>query len=101
MNLLSLKRYQEAIERLKKIEMTPYYLSMIGFSYFHLQQYQEAINYLKQALDQGKNNQWVYAMLGKCYQEINAINQAIEYYRIAYELDPSQEWIKEAMEYLQ
>ncbi len=100
MNLMSLKRYDEAIVRLLKIKQTPYYISMIGFCYYHLNEYDQAIKYLEEAIQLNKQDTWVYAMCARCYQLIDDINHAIHYYQIAHQKSPNELWIKEELESL-
>lgn len=58
-------------------EDNDYILSRLGYLYFKLEKYDEAVLYLEKAYNMDKNNDWTAYYLGKAYRKINKIDKAV------------------------
>lgn len=80
--LIKTNNLEKAAEYTKKAlevseEDDDYILSRLGYLYFKLEKYDEAVLYLEKAYNMDKNNDWTAYYLGKAYRKINKIDKAV------------------------
>ena len=63
------------------------YLDTMGWIYYRLGQYQDAVKYVKEAITRGEANATVYEHLGDIYFKMNNRDAAIEQWNMALQLD--------------
>lgn len=81
--LIKTNNLEKAAEYTKKAlevseEDDDYILSRLGYLYFKLEKYDEAVLYLEKAYNMDKNNDWTAYYLGKAYRKTNNINKAVD-----------------------
>lgn len=76
--LLSNKKIEEALEKLKKLEKNSATLHYLGKSYFLLKDYKKSIEYFNKSLLLLPNSIQTLVDLGACYIKINLIPEASE-----------------------
>ncbi len=54
-----------------------YYLNNIGLAYYEMENYNEALNYLNQALKKNPHNYHAYVNLALVYKELGNLDKAI------------------------
>jgi tetratricopeptide (TPR) repeat protein len=82
---------------IKAIEQQPEngaYLDTIGWIYYKLKQYNLALDYIKQSLNNREDNPIVIEHLGDVYFELGDHSNAKLYWKKAVELDPDNETLK-------
>lgn len=83
------KHFSDALKKGKK---DPYVLSMVAEAYIDApnateQDYNKAIEYLKQAIERDKNNAMAYVLMGDAYMKLKNGGQAMTSYDRAVQLD--------------
>ncbi len=90
-----------ALEMSKKaVEQQPKnasYLDTMGWIYFRLGKFDDAKNYIIQAVDAGNASAEVNEHLGDVYYRLNDSQKAVEYWKKAVELDSKRESAKERL----
>jgi tetratricopeptide (TPR) repeat protein len=71
------------------------YLDTIGWVYFRLGRYEEAEQYIKQAIERGDVSPVVYEHLGDIYYRMNDRERALEQWNIALKLDENNASLRE------
>ena len=66
---------------------------MIGWCYLRLEQYDQALSYLKHAQDAGRQDGWIFSVMGETYAAIHEYGQAINCFTEALERDYDEPWI--------
>lgn len=61
----------------------------LGFLYYNNKKYNEALNYLLEALPDDITNLKILTAIGNIYKHFNKFNKAVKYFKVAYALDKS------------
>jgi tetratricopeptide (TPR) repeat protein len=100
--------YGEAIEHLAKVvridndpTATLYALYYLGLVYLDREMYDDAIDFLKKAIERGPNLQEAYYHLGLAYEKKGEFEKSKEFYRRVIEISPETEWAKKAQKRLE
>ena len=95
------EKLPRALEMSKKaVEQQPKnasYLDTMGWIYFRLGKFDDAKNYIIQAVDAGNASAEVNEHLGDVYYRLNDSQKAVEYWKKAVELDSKRESAKERL----
>lgn len=69
----------------------PSYLDTMGWIYFQLGDYEQALLYIQKAIDNGDASATVYEHLGDTYQKLGQIDNALQAWKSAVEHDPQRQ----------
>ncbi len=92
--------YAEELSR-KAISFEPEnaaYLDTVGWIYYKLGKYNEALEYIRRSVETGDASAEVYEHLGDVYNALNEIDHAIRWWNKALELDSDREYLKERIQ---
>lgn len=71
------------------------YLDTMGWVYFRLEDYKEAAEYVKKAIEKGEVSAVVYEHLGDIYFKMNNKKEALEQWNIALHLDENNQQLRD------
>ena len=82
-------KYKDAIKTTEQLmvagDTIPGYARVLGISYFRLDEFEEALSWLKYMLENDYKADWVYFYAGICYQRMDNLDLAIVYLNKAVE----------------
>jgi len=82
-------KYNDAIKTTEQLmvagDTIPGYARVLGISYFRLDEFEEALSWLKYMLENDYKADWVYFYAGICYQRMDNLDLAIVYLNKAVE----------------
>ena len=85
------KRDEEAITIYKKLleldKSNHNFMAFLGYLYYELEDYSNAIDYFNRALDEAPDSPFIYFLLGNAYSRVGMIMDAIKSYDFAIFLD--------------
>ncbi len=83
-----------ALEAIEQAPDNAAYLDTVGWIYFRMQEYEQAVDYIEQSLDLRDDSAEVYEHLGDAYKQLGKHDQAMQAWEKALELDPSKSQLK-------
>ena len=85
---------------LKKEPDNPIFLDSKGWVEFQRGNYENALKYIKKAIENGAKDPEIFEHMGRIYEKLGDYNKAIQWYRRALKTDSSKKYLKERIKCL-
>ncbi len=85
---------------LKKEPDNPIFLDSKGWVEFQRGNYENALKYIKKAVENGARDPEIFEHMGRIYEKLGEYEKAIQWYERALKTDPSKKYLKEKIKWL-